>query len=64
MTENDDGTAERIHQDWLVEALKAHAMCANGFVVDKRRFLPGPPTDAGPQFSNGGDILYAGRCTR
>jgi hypothetical protein len=62
MTENDDGTAERIRQDWLVEALKAHAMCANGFVVDKRRFLPGPPTDAGPQFSNGGDILYTGRC--
>jgi hypothetical protein len=62
MTENDDGTAERIRQDWLVEALKAHAMCANGFVVDTRRYVPGPPTNAGPQFSNGGDILYTGRC--
>ena len=37
-------------------------MCANGFVVDTRRFVPGPPTEAGPQFSNGGDIVYAGRC--
>jgi hypothetical protein len=62
MTENDDGTAESIRRDWLVEALKAHAMCANGFVVDTRRYVPGPPTDAGPQFSNGGDIVYGGRC--
>jgi len=63
MTENDDGEAERIRQGWLVTALKEHAMCANGFVVDTRRFVPNAPTDAGPQFSNGGDIVYAGRCT-
>jgi hypothetical protein len=62
MTENDDGAAERIRQGWLVAALKAHAMCADGYVVDTRRIIPGPPTDAGPQFSNGGDILYSGRC--
>lgn len=62
MTENDDGEAERIRRGWLVSALKAHAMCANGFVVDTRRFVPGPPTPSGPQFSNGGDIVYAGRC--
>jgi len=63
MTENDDGEAERIRRSWLVSALKIHAMCANGFVVDTRRFVPGPPTPSGPQFSNGGDIVYAGRCT-
>ena len=63
MTANDDGEAERIRQGWLVDALKAHSMCANGYVVDTRRFEPGPPTEAGPQFASGGDILYSGRCT-
>jgi hypothetical protein len=63
MTENDDGEAERIRQGWLVAALKAHAMCDNGYVVDTRRFVPGPATDAGPQFSTGGDIVYSGRCS-
>lgn len=63
MTENDDGVAERLRRDWMATALKEHAMCANGFVVDTRRFVPGPPTDAGPQFSNGGSILYSGRCS-
>jgi hypothetical protein len=62
MTENDDGAAERIRQGWLVAALKAHGMCDDGYVVDTRRFVPGPPTASGPQFSNGGDILYSGRC--
>jgi hypothetical protein len=62
MTANDDGEAERIRQGWLVAALKTHAMCPNGYVVDTRRFFPGPPTAAGPQFSNGGDIVYSGRC--
>jgi hypothetical protein len=62
MTENDDGAAERIRRDWLAAAVKAHAMCADGFVVDTRRLVPGPPTAAGPQFSNGGNIVYAGRC--
>jgi hypothetical protein len=62
MTANDDGVAERIRRDWLAHALKEHAMCADGFVVDTRRLVPGPPTEAGPQFSNGGDIVYTGRC--
>jgi len=62
MTENDDGAAERIRQGWLVAALKAHKMCGNGYVVDTRRLVPGPPTESGPQFSNGGDIMYSGRC--
>ena len=62
MTENDDGEAERIRQGWLAAALKAHAMCADGYIVDTRRLVPGAPTDAGPQFGNGGDIVYAGRC--
>ena len=63
MTANDDGTAERIRREWLAQALKAHTLCGNGFVVDTRRFVPNPPTEAGPQFSNGGDIFYAGHCT-
>jgi hypothetical protein len=63
MTENDDGEAERIRQAWLVAALQTHAMCPNGYIVDTRRYVPGPPTEAGPQFSNGGDILYTGRCS-
>ncbi|HTZ36015.1 MAG TPA: hypothetical protein VMB84_08320 [Stellaceae bacterium] len=63
MTENDDGEAERIRQGWLVAALQAHDMCQTGYVIDTRRFIPAGPTAAGPQFSNGGDILYAGRCT-
>jgi hypothetical protein len=62
MTENDDGEAERIRQGWLVEALKAHAMCANGYVVDTRRFIPMAGTPQGAQFGNGGDIVYSGRC--
>ncbi|HXC29312.1 MAG TPA: hypothetical protein VNV38_15245 [Stellaceae bacterium] len=62
MTENDDGEAERIRQGWLVAALKAHAMCDNGFVVDTRRFVPEPGTASGPQFGNGGEIVYSGRC--
>jgi hypothetical protein len=63
MTENDDGEAERIRQGWLVAALKTNGMCPTGYVVDTRRFMPGTPTAAGPQFSNGGDIVYAGRCS-
>lgn len=63
MTENDDGEAERIRQGWLVAALRANAMCSDGYVIDTRRLVSGPPTPAGPQFANGGDILYAGRCT-
>jgi hypothetical protein len=62
MTENDDGVAERLRRGWLADALNAHAMCGGGYVVDTRRLVPGPPTDAGAQFSNGGDIVYAGRC--
>jgi hypothetical protein len=58
MTQNDDGEAERIRRDWLADALKVHNMCANGYVVDTRRFVP----DAIGPFANGGDIVYAGRC--
>lgn len=62
MTENDDGEAERIRQGWLVAALRAHGMCPDGYIVDTRRFLAEPGTASGPQFGNGGEIVYAGRC--
>ncbi|MGH7092374.1 MAG: hypothetical protein ACREFB_02410 [Stellaceae bacterium] len=58
MTPNDDGVAERIRRDWLADALKAHSMCANGYVVDSRRFVP----EVNGPFGNGGNIVYAGRC--
>jgi hypothetical protein len=58
MTENDDGGAERLRRDWLADALKAHGMCAGGYVVEQRRFV----VDANGPFGNGGDIVYAGRC--
>lgn len=58
MTPNDDGSAERLRRDWIADALKAHAMCGQGYVIDTRRYVPDNP---GP-FSNGGEILYAGRC--
>ena len=58
MTENDDGTAERMRRDWIADALKAHAMCPEGYAINSRRFVP----DAVGVFGNGGDILYAGRC--
>lgn len=58
LTENDDGAAERIRRGWLADALKAHSMCDNGYVVDSRRFVP--VVDG--RFGNGGDIVYAGRC--
>jgi hypothetical protein len=63
MTENDDGEAERIRQGWLTAALRAHAMCADGYIVDTRRFVAEAGTASGPQFGNGGEIVYAGRCT-
>jgi hypothetical protein len=58
MTENDDGTAERLRRDWIADALQAHAMCPDGYVIDTRRYVP----DADGPFGNGGEILYAGRC--
>ena len=58
MTENDDGTAERLRRQWIADALGAHGMCPAGYVVDTRRFVP---DTVGP-FANGGDILYSGRC--
>lgn len=58
MTENDDGTAERLRRDWIADALQAHSMCPGGYVVDTRRFVP----DAVGPFGNGGEILYSGRC--
>jgi hypothetical protein len=58
MTENDDGSAERLRRDWIADALQAHAMCGTGYVIDTRRFVP----DARGPFGNGGNILYSGRC--
>jgi len=58
MTQNDDGTAERLRRDWIADAVQAHAMCAGGYVIDTRRYVP----DAEGPFGNGGGILYAGRC--
>jgi hypothetical protein len=58
MTENDDGNAERLRRDWIAIALAEHAMCARGYVIDTRHFVP----DVVGPFGNGGDILYAGRC--
>jgi hypothetical protein len=55
MTPNDDGVAERLRRDWIADAVQAHAMCPDGYVVDTRRFVPHAT-------ANGGDILYAGRC--
>jgi hypothetical protein len=58
MTENDDGTAERLRRDWIADALKAHAMCPDGYVIDTRHLV----LDAQGPFGNGGDVFYAGRC--
>jgi hypothetical protein len=60
MTQNDDGTAERLRRDWIADALKVHAMCPDGYVIDTRHLIP----DAEGPFGNGGDILYAGRCLK
>ncbi len=56
MTENDDGTAERLRRDWIADALQEHAMCPDGYVVDTRHYVP----DANGPFGNGGEILYTG----
>jgi hypothetical protein len=53
MTANDDGAAEQIRRNWLVEALTDHGMCAAGYVVETRQFVQ--PWE-GP-FGNGGDIV-------
>lgn len=59
ITPNDDGVAERLRRDWIADAVQAHGMCPDGYVIDTRRYVP----DAGGgAFANGGDILYAGRC--
>jgi hypothetical protein len=58
MTENDDGAAEQIRRDWLADALAAHGMCGDGYVIETRRFAQ--PWE-GP-FGNGGDIVYTGHC--
>lgn len=60
MPANDDGVAERLRRDWIADALQAHAMCSDGYVIDTRRLVQ---VAAGP-FANGGDIVYAGRCLR
>src|SRR5947209_20096433 len=58
MTENDDGAAERLRRRWIADALQAHGMCGQGYVVDVRSFVP----NVAGRFGNGGDILYQGRC--
>ena len=58
MTENDDGNAERLRRQWLADALQAHTMCGDGYVIDTRRFV----SNVDGRFGNGGEILYAGRC--
>ena len=58
MTANDDGVAERLRRDWIADAVQAHGMCTDGYVIDTRRFVP----DAVGAFANGGNIVYAGRC--
>jgi hypothetical protein len=58
MTANDDGAAERIRRGWIADALVAHAMCRDGYVIDIRHLVP----DADGPFGNGSDVLYAGRC--
>jgi len=58
MTPNDDGVAERLRRDWIADAVRYHAMCPNGYVIDTRRFMPDSPDPLG----SGGDVLYTGRC--
>lgn len=58
MAENDDGVAERVRREWLADAVQAHGMCATGYVVDTRRYVP----EVEGRFGNGGNILYGGRC--
>ena len=58
MTPNDDGSAERLRRDWIADAVQAHNMCPDGYIIDRRHFVP----DAEGPFANGGNILYAGRC--
>ncbi|MGE5272025.1 MAG: hypothetical protein ACM3JG_20400 [Thiohalocapsa sp.] len=58
MTENDDGVAERLRREWIADAVQSHGMCAFGYVVQTRQFVP----DADGPFGNGGNILYGGRC--
>jgi len=58
MTENDDGAAERLRRRWMTDAVQAHGMCGDGYVVDVRTFVP----NADGRFGNGGEILYKGRC--
>ena len=55
MTANDDGVAEQLRRHWMADAVMAHALCLQGYVVETRRFVPDPA-------SNDGDILYNGRC--
>jgi len=58
MTENDDGAAEKLRRRWIADALQAHGMCAEGYVVDTRSFV----SNVDGPFGNGGTILYKGRC--
>jgi hypothetical protein len=55
MTENDDGEAEQIRREWLAEELGARGMCSAGYVVETRRLVEPPP-------SNAHEVVYTGRC--
>src|SRR3954447_11624419 len=55
MTANDDGAAERIRRYWIADAVMVNALCMQGYVVDRRSFVPDPA-------GNGGAIRYSGRC--
>lgn len=68
MTENDDGAAEAIRRDWLAQTLEAQNLCRGGYIV-YQRYLVVPPQRAAfsepptePDFGNGGDVVYSGRC--
>ena len=47
-----------LRRDWIVDALRFHGMCPDGYVIDTRRSVP----DAVGPFGNGGDVLYSGHC--
>jgi hypothetical protein len=48
--------AERLRRDWIIDALKFHAMCSDGYVIDSRRFVP----DAVGPFGNGARYPLSG----
>jgi hypothetical protein len=55
MTPNDDGVAERLRRNWIVDAVMVNALCMQGYAIDTRSFVSDP-------LGNGGAIRYSGRC--